>query len=292
MAMMYATLYGNLLNLALLDRLEFSRLAMSIESMTANNGGCELLEADISELWETFNSTSAGHTKRVTAEILSKIWSIDHKMAEKTLQVTNQLNRNGDNTSLARNLGTNDPMLRYRSIKSHFSLTTCFVTGKEKSTRGYSCMQIFVSGKGFVKVYPMTYGSEFPVALREFLKDVGVPDILVADPHCSNESKEVKAFCTKIGTTLRLLENNTQWVNCAELYVGIMKEGCKKDIKVSGSPLVLWDYAAERCASILYLTTRDLFQIQGGNPYTETFGEEGDKSNFCQFAWYEWVYIL
>ena len=42
---------------------------------------------------------------------------------------------------------------------------------------------------------------------------------------------------------------------------------------------------------ILYLTARDLFQIQGSNPYTASFREEGDIFNICQFAWYEWVYF-
>ena len=98
-------------------------------------------------------------------------------------------------------------------------------------------------------------------------------------------------FCNKIGTTLRLLEQKTQWANRAELYVGLMKEAVRKDIKLTGSPLVLWDYAAERRVAILSLTARDIFQLQGSNPYTATFGEEGDISNLCQFGWYEWVYF-
>ena len=38
----------NLLGLALSDRLVFSKLAMSIRSMTAHNGSCELFKVDIS----------------------------------------------------------------------------------------------------------------------------------------------------------------------------------------------------------------------------------------------------
>ena len=68
-----------------------------------------------------------------------------------------------------------------------------------------------------------------------------------------------------------------------------MKEAVRKDMQLTGSPLVLWDYAEERSAAILSLTARDIFQIQGSNPYTATFGEEGDISNLCQFGWYEWV---
>ena len=74
-------------------------------------------------------------------------------------------------------------------------------------------MQLFVSDKGFVKVYPMTKESDYPKALKMFAKDVGAPDVLVADPHPSNKSKDVKAFCNQIGTTLRILEESTQWAN-------------------------------------------------------------------------------
>ena len=153
---MYVNLDGNLIDSALSDRLEFLELAMSIGSITANNGIFELFEANISELWLNINTTSAGHPKWVTAEILSKIWPIDTNMDEKTLQVNTQLNQNGENTSLARNMGINDRMFRYRRIKSYF-FTEIFFTGKAKSTRGYSCTQIFISDKVFVKVYPMTY---------------------------------------------------------------------------------------------------------------------------------------
>ena len=90
----------------------------------------------------------------------------------------------------------------------------------------------------------MTSTGKFPAALREFAKYVGAPEFLVADPYCSNKSKEVKAFCKKNCSTLRLLEQNTQWGNCSELYVGLVKKAYRKDVKVSGLPLVLWYYAA------------------------------------------------
>ena len=103
---------------------------------------------------------------------------------------------------------------------------------------------IFVSDKGFVKVYPTNHQRDYPVALRQVEKDVGAPDILVCNPHPSQKSFEVKDFCNKIGTTLTLLEQGSQWAKCAELYVGLAKEAVRKDIRLSHSPLVLWDYAA------------------------------------------------
>ena len=83
----------------------------------------------------------------------------------------------------------------------------------------------------------------------------------MCDPHPSHKSFEVKDFCNKIGTTLKLLEQGTQWANRADLYVGLVKEAVRKDIRLSHSPLVLWDYAAERRAAIMSLMARDLLQL-------------------------------
>ena len=59
------------------------------------------------------------------------------------------------------------------------------------------------------------------------------------------------------------MEQNTQWANRAELYVGLVKEDVSKGMRYSGSPLVLWDYAAERRAHIMRLTALDLFRFRG-----------------------------
>ena len=86
-------------------------------------------------------------------------------------------------------------------------------------------MKIFVSDKLFVKFYTITSAIKFPSALREFEKYVGAHEILVANPHRSSKSKDVKDFCNKIGTTLRLLEQNTQWENRAEVICGAYEGG-------------------------------------------------------------------
>ena len=38
------------------------------------------------------------------------------------------------------------------------------------------------------------------------------------------------------------------------------------------------------------MTAKNLFQLQGQNTHTATYGEQGDISNICQFGWYKWVY--
>ena len=152
------------------------------------------LAEDVTEAWTEISSTTAGRPKGVTADMLSKIWTISHEMADKTIQITSQLNREGENTYLERNLGTNARMLRYRRLKSYFLTDTFFVTKKARSTRAYTCMQIFVSDKGFVQVYPMKNQRDYPQVLGLFAKDVGAPEILVCDPYPSQKSHEVKDF--------------------------------------------------------------------------------------------------
>ena len=74
-------------------------------------------------------------------------------------------------------------------------------------------MQLFVSDKVYVLVVPMHSASEFPNALQLFTEEVGVPMHLIAEPNPSQKSNEVQQFYHKIGTTLCLLEESTQWAS-------------------------------------------------------------------------------
>jgi hypothetical protein len=134
------------------------------------------------------------------------VWSIPHEDAVRTLQLTTQRLRHNADSSLSRNFGTNDRAVRYKKLKSYFFSDTLFVTGKAKSSRGNICAQLFVSDKGFVTIYPMQHQRDYFLALRQFAKEVGAPEVLVCDPHPTQTQRKVKEFCTQIGTTLRILE--------------------------------------------------------------------------------------
>ena len=171
-----------------------------------------------------------------------------------------------------------------------FFTDTFFVTSKGKSQRGNTCAQLFVSDKGYVAIYPMKSKSEFLNALKQFCKEVGVPERLICDPSGEQTSSKVKQFCYEVGTTLRVIEESTQWANRAELYIGIFKESTRQDMRRANSPMCLWDYCAERRCLIHNVTPKELFQLNGSNPLTLTLGLRGDISSFCQFAWYDWCY--
>ncbi len=106
-------------------------------------------------------------------------------------------------------------------------------------------LSFVVSDRDFVAFYPMKKQQEVHLAVKQFAKEVGAPEVLVCDPHPAQIKQEVRKFYTQIGTMLKVLEAKTQWANRAKLNIGFMKEVTRKDMHSSGSPLVLRDYCME-----------------------------------------------
>jgi hypothetical protein len=91
-----------------------------------------------------------------------------------------------------------------------------------KSSRGHSCCQLFVTDKGFVYVVPMRSKKEVLQAVKQFAKEIGAPDAIIADAAREQKSLELRKFCSEIRTTLQVLEEGTPWANKAELYIGLI----------------------------------------------------------------------
>ena len=94
-----------------------------------------------------------------------------------------------------------------------------------------------------------------------------------------------------MGAAIRALEEGTPWSNRAGLFIGLLKESVRKDMRESNAPIAFWDYCVERRARINNLTAKSHFKLHGTTPHTATLGTEGDISNLCQFGWYEWCYF-
>ena len=133
--------------------------------------------------------------------------------------------------------------------------------------------------------------SELPKDLNIFSKEVSFPKAFISDSHKCHKSKDVRTFCHKIGTTVRILEGGTQWENIAKLYVGLFKESVRKYMCDENLPMVFWDYCAKQSALMTIMVANDIFQLRGNTPHFSTFGEECDISKIYQFGWYEWVYF-
>jgi hypothetical protein len=209
-------------------------------------------------------SADAHHTRGVTAEHLSKVWQIYLPTAERTIDNTSQRCVRAEEFHLSRNYSTNDRMLWYKRINQHFFMDTFFATKKlRRSSRGHTCMQIFVTDKGFIYAVPMTARSDVSKAIKLFAKEIGAPDAIICNAACEQIPKEVRTFCTKMGTALRALQEDTPWANRADLYIGLVKEATHKDMKESDCPQASWDYCTKRHVRIHNLTAKNLFQLDG-----------------------------
>ena len=179
--------------------------------------------------------------KGVTAENLSKVWRISEEVAQRTLDVTTQVNKQDADSSLSRRFGTNDRILRYKQITS-LIYTDTFFSKQVISKREFSMMQLFVRAKGFVKVYGMRSEKECINTLKLFCKEVGAPKAFIVDSARTEKSNKVGKFLNTVGTTLRVLEGQTQHADRAELYIALMKNDVGKiyaRVQLSHTAMVL-----------------------------------------------------
>ena len=148
-------------------------------------------------------STQASRFRRVSKELLSKLWIVPENLAEKEIEWNTQLCRKSKNNNLSRNYTKNDRMLRFKRLQSVLFTDTMFAT-KHKSTKVNKCCQVFVSDEGYI-VHPMKYQDEFETALHWFCTEFGVLVNMIVDGFSTQKKPSVKRFCDQVGTALNIL---------------------------------------------------------------------------------------
>ena len=75
----------------------------------------------------------------------------------------------------------------------------------------HTCVQLFVTDKGFVHVVPMKSKAEVLQAVKQFAKEIGAPDAIICDTAGEQTSRYRKRFCQEIGATMRVLKKGHRW---------------------------------------------------------------------------------
>ena len=96
---------------------------------------------------------------------------------------------------------------------------------------------------------------------------------------------ETRKLWSLSSCTIKGLEKGIPFSNKAECYVGIVKSNVKKDLKLSNSPLVLWNYRVDHRCKILSASARNRYLLEGMAAYTKITGQPYDISNLCMFSW-------
>ena len=195
----------------------------------------------------------------ISAQDVAKVFRVDLKTAKQTLQHTTQYIKRSKNPSLHRRYSSNDRMLRYTHLREYFYMDTMFASQKSgPTTRGNTCLQLFVTDKGFVFVCPMKQKAHLHYALKLFFKKVGVPDAIICDRGGEQIGGESKKIIQDSGTVIRQIEPKTPWSNRAERYIGIFKQAVRDLMYETNCPMRLWDYCMEYKAHMNNSTARNL----------------------------------
>ena len=223
--------------------------------------------------------------------VLAKVWNIGIDTAKRTIQSTTRMcPRNTTTISLNRRYATNDRMIRYKHLNCVMFSDTMFASSRVgKSVRNFTCCQVFATDFGWSIAYNLEYERNLHQAFKKVFKEVGVPMKMVVDGARSQTMGETNKLCESVGCQIVELEKETPASNRAERTIQELKMETKRDMKLSGSPLVFWCYCIERRSEILACCAKNNPNLDGMVPRSMMLGEVTDISHLCNFQWYEWV---
>ncbi len=168
---------------------------------------------------------SSNRHSQINSESLSEHWSIGLNQAKQTLQVTTQRGVRSAILPLSRCYRT-DRMYQQRKLRNQKNYTDTLF-GKCKSLTNNTCgAQISANESYFVKAYPMEKKSMAGLALRQFIRDYGVPEKLTFDgaSEQTGPKTEFRANERKYGIDHHVLEPNRPQQNRAESIIREVKK--------------------------------------------------------------------
>jgi hypothetical protein len=233
---------------------------------------------------------SSNRHSKVTGENLSEKWNIGLSQARKTLQVTTQNGVRSAILPLSRRYRT-DRMYQQRKLRNQkFYTDTLF--GKCKSLTNNTCVQIFANESYFVKAYPMETKSKAGLALRQFIRDYGVPERLTSDgaSEQTGPKTEFIANVRKYGIDHHVSEPHRPQQNRAEAVIREVKKRWFRQMTKRRVPKRLWDYGIVWVCEIMSLTANSSFALEGRTPVEQVTGETPDISEYLDFGFYDWVW--
>ncbi|KAI2503235.1 Reverse transcriptase (RNA-dependent DNA polymerase) [Fragilaria crotonensis] len=203
---------------------------------------------------------SSNRHPQVTSENLSERWNIGLQQAKQTLQVTTQKGVRSAIMPLSRRYRT-DLMYQQRKLRNQkFYTDTLF--GKYKSLTNNTCIQIFANESQFVKAYPMETKAMAGSALRQFVRDYGVPERLTSDGAAeqTGPKTEFMKIVRKYDIDHHLSEPYRPNQNRAESVIREVKRRWFKHMVKRRVPKRLWDYGIYMGCETMSLTANSTFR--------------------------------
>jgi hypothetical protein len=258
----------------------FAEMAENLRNISA-------VQADMPG-YKTFRSNE--RHSAVTPEILSERWSIGLAQAKQTIKVTTQRGVRSAILPLSRRYRT-DRMYSQKRLRGQRFYTDTLI-GKYKSLTNNTCAQIFANESFFATCYPMEKKSLAGMALRQFIRDYGIPDQLTFDGAAEQVGpktefmKNVRGY----GIDYHCTEPHRPQQNRAETVIREVKKRWFRQMVKRNVPKRLWDYGIVWACEIMSLTSNTTFNLDGRTPLEQITGETPDISEYLDFGFYDWAW--
>ena len=165
-------------------RILAAKINWSVPSVILDTSAlAEALEATISH-HKILSITPSKAWKGASPNDLTERWDTGLETAKNRIISTMQICVKVAEPTLNRRFNNNDRMLRYPRITSDVSMDTLFASKKSgKSSREYSCCQVFATPFGHVMGISMIYkkGHNVANAMKIYFKEIGVSPYLISD---------------------------------------------------------------------------------------------------------------
>jgi hypothetical protein len=226
----------------------------------------------------------------VTPEQLSERWNIGLNQAKQTIKVTTQRGVRSAILPLSRRYRT-DRMYNQKKLRGMRFYTDTLI-GKHKSLNNNTCAQLFANESFFAKCYPMEKKSLAGTALRQFIRDYGVPEQLTFDGAVEQvkPKTEFMKHVRNYGIDYHIIEPHRPQQNRAETVIREVKKRWFRQMVKRKVPKRLWDYGIVWACEIMSLTSNSSFYLDGRTPMEQITGETPDISEYLDFGFYDWIW--
>ena len=210
------------------------------------------------------------------------------KVVKKTRDATTNYGYTAyDSGNMKRHMKSQNPVSADRRINEPFSTDTMFAT--TKALGGYTAAQVFCGRTSYYTwVRGMRTESEGPTALRDFIRQVGVPFSLRNDNSKMQTGKAFMDICNVYTIGTETTEPHHPQQNPAENRIGTLKLVANRVMDRSGCPSSLWLRAAVFVSMLLNVIAHR--QLNWRTPTEVCFGYTPDISPFLRYEFFEPVY--
>ena len=232
---------------------------------------------------------SKGRHSSVSPQDLSERWLIGLKKAKDTINNTTQRILRSALLPLARRYRA-DRM--YERPRIRCTVYTDTMDGQHKSLDGNKYTQVFAMDFHFSAVYPMESKGLAGEALKQFISDFGVPDMIICDGS-KEQTKQGTTFMEQVRKhhiDIRTTEPGRYNQSKVEGVIRELRKNWFRTMHRTRAPKRLWDYGLKWVSEIRVRTSSNVNDLKGRTPLERVTGDTIDISEYLDFGFYDWCW--